>query len=94
MLTLFLAHLYGLVALNGMTHSLGRGGGTNLHPGNRQFRDLINLYRRDYLKARKNDKPAISRSIVSTVLWLLIVFLLLFVLVCLLQTRSQFLCHS
>jgi hypothetical protein len=44
---------------------IGRGGGTNLHPGNRQFRDLINLYRRDYLKARKNDKPSISRSIVS-----------------------------
>jgi hypothetical protein len=47
-------------------HGKGRGGGTNLHPGNRQFRDLINLYRRDYLKARKNDKPSISRSIVST----------------------------
>lgn len=45
----------------------GRGGGTNLHQGNRQFRDLINLYRRDYLKARKNDKPAISRSIVNSI---------------------------
>lgn len=50
------------------TTIIGRGGGTNLHPGNRQFRDLINLYRRDYLKARKNDKPAISRSIVSRLL--------------------------
>ena len=45
----------------------GRGGGTNVHPGNRQFRDLINMHRRAYLKARKNDKPAISRAIVRTI---------------------------
>jgi len=45
----------------------GRGGGTNVHPGNRRFRDLINVSRRAYLKARKNDKPAISRSIVHTI---------------------------
>jgi len=45
----------------------GRGGGTNVHPGNRNFRDLINLHRRAYLKARKNDKPAISRAIVRTI---------------------------
>ena len=45
----------------------GRGGGTNVHPGNRRFRDLINANRRAYLKARKNDKPAISRSIVHTI---------------------------
>ena len=45
----------------------GRGGGTNVHPGNKRFRDLINANRRAYLKARKNDKPAISRSIVRTI---------------------------
>ena len=45
----------------------GRGGGTNVHPGNRNFRDLINMHRRAYLKARKNDKPAISRAIVRAV---------------------------
>ena len=45
----------------------GRGGGTNVHPGNRHFRDLINHHRRAYLKARKNDKPAISRAIVRTI---------------------------
>lgn len=45
----------------------GRGGGTNVHPGNRNFRDLINLHRRAYLKARKNDKPAISRAIVKAI---------------------------
>jgi hypothetical protein len=45
----------------------GRGGGTNVHPGNRDFRDLINKYRTIYLKAKKNDKPAISRAIVKAV---------------------------
>lgn len=45
----------------------GRGGGTNVHPGNRYFRDLINRNRRAYLKAKKNDKPAISRAIVKAV---------------------------
>ena len=45
----------------------GRGGGTNVHPGNREFRDAINLHRRAYLKARKNDKPTISRSIVRAI---------------------------
>ncbi|KAG7349175.1 hypothetical protein IV203_011772 [Nitzschia inconspicua] len=45
----------------------GRGGGTNAHPGNRYFRDLINMNRRTYLKSRKNNKPAISRAIVQAV---------------------------
>ena len=45
----------------------GRGGGTNVPPGNRNFRDLINHHRRAYLKARKNDKPAISRAIVRSI---------------------------
>lgn len=45
----------------------GRGGGTNVHPGNRTFRDLINAHRREYLKAKKNDKPAISRAIVKII---------------------------
>ena len=31
------------------------------------FRDLINIHRRAYLKARKNDKPAISRNIVRQI---------------------------
>ena len=48
-------------------HIYSRGGGTNVHPGNRNFRDLINLHRRAYLKARKNDKPAISRAIVRAI---------------------------
>jgi predicted esterase YcpF (UPF0227 family) len=45
----------------------GRGGGTNVHPGNRRFRDLVNANRRAYLKAKKNVKPTISRSIVRAI---------------------------
>jgi len=45
----------------------GRGGGTNVHVGNRNFRDLINFHRRTYLQARKNDKPAISRAVVRAI---------------------------
>jgi len=45
----------------------GRGGATNIHPGNRYFRDLINENRLIYLKAKKNDKPDISRAIVNKV---------------------------
>mmetsp|Transcript_13941 Transcript_13941/g.16413 ORF Transcript_13941/g.16413 Transcript_13941/m.16413 type:complete len:341 (+) Transcript_13941:54-1076(+) len=45
----------------------GRGGGTNIHCGNRYFRELIHIYRSSYLCARKNDKPEISRMIVNTI---------------------------
>jgi len=45
----------------------GRGGGTNSHPGNRFFRNLINHHRDRYLRAKKNDKPHISRSIVNII---------------------------
>jgi hypothetical protein len=38
-----------------------------VHPGNRHFRDLINANRRSNLKSRKNDKPAISCSIVRAI---------------------------
>lgn len=57
----------GITSFNDYDVLSGRGGGTNVHPGNRNFRDLINLHRRAYLKARKNDKPAISRAIVRSV---------------------------
>jgi hypothetical protein len=45
----------------------GRGGGTNVHFGNRSFRDIINKYRTLYLRSKKNDKPAISRAIVKEI---------------------------
>lgn len=45
----------------------GRGGGTNQHEGNCFFRSLINKNRERYLRAKKNDKPFISLSIVNTI---------------------------
>lgn len=42
----------------------GRGGGTNLHPGNRFYRDLILSHRASYDEASKTMKPEISRQIV------------------------------
>jgi hypothetical protein len=61
------AALEGTAIFNDADVLSGRGGGTNVHPGNRSFRDLINMHRRAYLKARKNDKPAISRAIVRSI---------------------------
>jgi hypothetical protein len=45
----------------------GRGGGTNQHEGNCYFRALINQNREKYLRAKKNDKPFISLSIVKAI---------------------------
>jgi len=45
----------------------GRGGGTNIHPGNERFRFLVNSKKRPYLKSKKRDKPEIAREIVSTI---------------------------
>lgn len=45
----------------------GRGGGTNQHEGNCFFRSLINKNRERYLRAKKNDKPFISLSIVDII---------------------------
>mmetsp|Transcript_4185 Transcript_4185/g.6010 ORF Transcript_4185/g.6010 Transcript_4185/m.6010 type:complete len:356 (+) Transcript_4185:103-1170(+) len=45
----------------------GRGGETNHHPGNVQYRGLVKKYQRLYLKAKRRDKPKIARLIVDTV---------------------------
>jgi hypothetical protein len=45
----------------------GRGGGTNLHPGNRHYRDLILSHRQTYDIASKSKKPNVSRNIVQMV---------------------------
>ena len=45
----------------------GRGGETNNHPGNIQYRNLVKQYQRLYLKAKRRDKPKIARQIVDTV---------------------------
>jgi hypothetical protein len=43
----------------------GRGGGTNVHLGNRYFRDLINLYRRSYLKCHFASDPYQGRKVLE-----------------------------
>ena len=43
----------------------GRGGGINVHPGNRAFRNLVKTHQEIYLKAKKKMKPAIGASIVQ-----------------------------
>ena len=45
----------------------GRGGLTNNHIGNRNFRDIISAHKDDYLKASKLIKPRIARSIVMSI---------------------------
>lgn len=44
---------------------LGRGGGTNGHPGNVNFRDLIKLHKKRYLAATKMDKPKVAQEVVE-----------------------------
>jgi len=43
----------------------GRGGRTNHHPGNKRLRDIVIKYRDTYNKAKKVDKPKVSKLIVS-----------------------------
>uniref|UniRef100_A0A7S4QRX9 DUF6824 domain-containing protein n=1 Tax=Ditylum brightwellii TaxID=49249 RepID=A0A7S4QRX9_9STRA len=45
----------------------GRGGETNHHPGNVQYRNLVKEFQLDYLKAKRRDKPKIARKIVTLV---------------------------
>lgn len=45
----------------------GRGGGTNLHPGNRYYRELILSQCSAYEEASKTMKPEISRQIIRKI---------------------------
>ena len=45
----------------------GRGGGTNRHPGNIYFRDLVSEQQPAYVQARKSDKTLIAKSIVAKI---------------------------
>ena len=45
----------------------GRGGGTNHHLGNKQYRKLVEDRKRDYVNSSKRGKPLLSRSIVEAV---------------------------
>lgn len=44
---------------------LGRGGGTNNHIGNKNFRDLVSRHKMKYLACSKVDKPKVAREVVS-----------------------------
>ena len=46
---------------------LGRGGATNNHRGNHNFRLLVAANQQEYLKARKHEKVIIARRIVAEV---------------------------
>ena len=45
----------------------GRGGATNAHSGNKEFRRLVHRHRREYVDAKKKDKPAVAKRIVDLV---------------------------
>lgn len=44
---------------------LGRGGGTNGHAGNINFRELVKRHKKDYLAATKIDKPKVAKRVVE-----------------------------
>lgn len=45
----------------------GRGGATNSHSGNREFRRLVKKHQNEYLEAKKRDKPAVAAMIVDLI---------------------------
>jgi hypothetical protein len=45
----------------------GRGGETNHHPGNIQYRQLVKACQPSYIAAKRRDKPKIAEKIVRTV---------------------------
>lgn len=45
----------------------GRGGGTNRHPGNIYFRQVVHQAQPEYVKSRKKNKSSIARDIVKSI---------------------------
>lgn len=45
----------------------GRGGGTNNHPGNKEFRSLVDQYRSEYVLSKKWAKRQIAKNIVESI---------------------------
>ena len=45
----------------------GRGGATNSHIGNRNFRALVKDYQDKYLRAKKKDKPTVASEVVEKI---------------------------
>jgi hypothetical protein len=58
--------IFALILLFG-TEVCGRGGGSNSHPGNESFRDLVNDVKVLYVSCPKREKPLIARRIVEAV---------------------------
>lgn len=56
-----------IIAVNKNDVLCGRGGETNHHPGNVQYRRLVKVHQRAYLHAKRRDKPRIARIIVDTI---------------------------
>ena len=46
---------------------MGRGGGTNNHVGNRNYRDIIQRHKAQYSQSAKHEKQGFSRSIVDMI---------------------------
>lgn len=44
---------------------IGRGGGTNNHPGNKKYRELISKYKPMYHAASRTDKPVIANQVLQ-----------------------------
>lgn len=45
----------------------GRGGGTNNHPGNRHFREVVSAYQPQYITSKKRDKKFIAAKVVEII---------------------------
>jgi hypothetical protein len=45
----------------------GRGGETNHHPGNVQYRSLVKAFQKLYIESKRRDKPKIAQCIVYTI---------------------------
>lgn len=56
-----------IIAVNNNDVLCGRGGETNHHPGNVQYRRQVKIHQRAYLHAKRRDKPRIARIIVDTI---------------------------
>lgn len=56
-----------IIVVNSNDVLCGRGGETNHHPGNVQYRGLVKIHQRAYLHAKRRDKPRIARIIVDTI---------------------------
>ncbi|KAL3817626.1 hypothetical protein ACHAXA_011714 [Cyclostephanos tholiformis] len=59
--------LQGIVAPHPNDVLCGRGGGSNNHPGNESFRELVNEVKVPYVNCPKREKPLIARRIVEAV---------------------------